>query len=73
MKAKQLGESRPVCDVCDRPVDYMSVERHEHRATRRVTIACHGEKQTFEVEDELLYFHDRLELRRAFIRPPLLS
>ena len=62
-----------ICDRCNKPVDKVYEDRDDFCHRIRITVECHGERQTEQIEIEMLEDSGiRLNFGRAFTGPKLI-
>lgn len=58
---------KPICAVCNKPVDEVIVVRSAFEPVRRFRVVCHGQSEEFEMPEELWEF-GIVEMGKAFER-----
>ena len=61
----------PICDVCNKPVDYIIRTRDEQKRREIITLVCHGEEETQYLDDFILQIANKIEYGHAFINNKL--
>lgn len=57
---------RPICDVCNKPVERFERELIDYEAQEKFTARCHGETEVVFIPDYLRLGGYRIEMGRAF-------
>lgn len=63
---KRFPDLRPICAVCNKPVDELLMELCDFQYARRWIAVCHGQRQVVEIPERVLMFGERIEMGRAF-------
>lgn len=62
---------RPICAVCNKPVDWIGKEMSHVNSSIVFTVKCHGETETSELTDQVYRSATRIEIGKAFVAKAL--